>query len=180
MASLSAIAAALGIGGSAAGSAASVGTTLATVGSLVGAAGTIATGVAANNAAQFEAEQQEERGKEEFAAAQRDAQQKRREGELVMSRQRALAAAGGDSLDSPTIVRLMTDTAADADYNARTAMYGGESRRRGLYDQASATRRSGRASLLGSVFSGFGQAASGLSGSGFGGGRRRDPWAGLR
>ncbi len=129
------------------------------IGPLVAGLGTIVSGVAEKNAADFEAEQLRAKGKEEFAAAQRDALDKRREGNLIASRQQALAAASGGGADDPTIVKLMTDTVQQADYNARTAMYGGEQRKRGLFDQARGRKMSGRASLLGSVFGGFGQAA---------------------
>lgn len=131
--------------------------TIALLSAGLSAGGTIAAGVAADNDAQFQAQQEEARGKEEFAAAQRDAMMKRREGQAIMSRQQALAAASGAGVNTPTIIKLMTDTAQESDYNARTAMYGGESRRAGLFDQARATRRSGRASLLGSFASAFGQ-----------------------
>jgi len=151
------------------------------IGAGLSGAGTIAGGIAANEQAQFQAAQEEARGKEEFAAAQRDAMEKRREGQLVMSRQQALAASSGAGTTTPTIVKLMTDTGAQADYNARTAIYGGESRRAGLFDQARATRRSGRASLLGGFLGGFGQMGTGIYNSGaFSGLGKTDPWKGLR
>lgn len=133
------------------------------IGALISGAGTIASGIAANNAAQQEAMQLEEKGKEELAASQRDANQKRREGALVNSRQQALAAASGAGAgaDAPTIVKLMTDTAGQAEYNAQVDLYGGKSRKQGLYDAAANRRREGKASLLGSVLGGFGGFAKG-------------------
>lgn len=166
MAFLTAIAGA--IGSAATTAAGTVGLTagqaLSGLGALVSAGGTIASGVAANNAARYEAQQMEIKAAEERAAAQREAQQKRREGQLVMSRQQALAAASGAGAgtDAPTIVKLMTDTAKEAEYNALTAQYGGESRARGLLDSARGRRASGRASLLGSTIGAFGGAASSL------------------
>lgn len=166
MAFIPAIAAA--IGGAATSAAGAVGLTagqaLSGLGALVSAGGTIASGVAANNAAKYEAQQMEIKAAEERAAATREAQQKRREGELVMSRQQALAAASGAGAgtDAPTIVKLMTDTAKESEYNALTARYGGESRARGLLDSAKARRTSGRSSLMGSVIGGFGEGAAGL------------------
>lgn len=138
---------------------------LAAVSTGAGLVGSIAQGVAANNAADFEARQMEAKGKEEFAAAQREAQMKRREGALVNSRAQAIAAASGAGagVDAPTIVKLMTGTAGEADFNARSVMYGGEQRKRGLFDSARGRRAEGKASLLGSVIGGFGQAANGLS-----------------
>jgi hypothetical protein len=167
MAFIPAIAAAIGSAASSAAGAIgglTTGQALSGLGAIVSAGGTVASGVAANNAAKFESEQMRIKAAEERAAAQREAQAKRREGDLVMSRQQALAAASGAGAgtDAPTIVKLMTDTARDSEYNAQTAQYGGESRSRGLLDSAKARRASGRASLMGSVIGGFGQGAAGL------------------
>lgn len=158
---------ALGGGGAAAGAASSglsLGSTLGAIGTGVSALGTVAQGAAAKRSAEFEAEQLEMKSAEERAAAGREAAQKRREGELVASRQQALAAASGAGAgtDAPTIVKLMTDTAGQADLNARVVQSGGESRARGLFDSAKGRRASGRASFLGSTIGGFGQAASGF------------------
>jgi hypothetical protein len=146
------------------GGTASTGSTLGAIGSVVSGVGTIAAGVAQKNAANYEAAQMEQKAKEETAAAQRDAIAKRREGAIINSRAQALAAAsgGGAGTDAPTIVKLMSDTAGTADYNAQTSMYGGYSRAAGLRDSAKGRRAEGKASLLGSVFSGFGTVAKGL------------------
>ena len=127
--------------------------------------GTIAAGVAEKNAADYEAQQLEMKAKEETAAAQREAIDKRREGTIINSRAQALAAASGAGAgtDAPTIVKLMGKTAGEAEYNAGTSMYGGKSRAAGLRDSAKGRRASGKASLLGSVFSGFGSAAGGIA-----------------
>lgn len=128
------------------------------IGALISGFGTIASGVAANNAAKQDALNLEAKGQEELAASQRDADVKRREGALFNSRQQALAAASGAGAgaDAPTIVKLMTDTAGQAEYNAQVDLYGGKSRKQGLYDAAANRRREGKASLLGSVLGGFG------------------------
>lgn len=125
--------------------------------------GTIASGVAADRADRQDALNMEAQGKEEFAAAQRDAQQKRKEGALLASRQQAVAAASGGGADDPTIVKLMTRAAGDAEYNAQSVMYGGISRQMGLNSGARARRREGKSSLLGSVVGGFGQTARGFA-----------------
>ncbi|MEN3145687.1 hypothetical protein ABCW43_00070 [Neorhizobium sp. IRAMC:178] len=134
------------------------------VGSLLGAAGTIAAGQAEKKNQDYLAKQEEMRGQEEFAASQREAGQQRKEADLAMSRAQALAASsgGGAGTDAPTIVKIMSDTAGQGELNAGTTMYGGISRRSGLYDSAKGRRAAGKASLMGSVLSGFGQAASGI------------------
>lgn len=136
---------------------------LALIGTLVSAAGQVVGGINANNAAKAEAAQLEMQGKEEFAAGQRDAMAKRREGQLLNSRVQSLAAASGAGADSPTIVRLMAGTASEAELNAGTAMYGATARRRGAFDRATASRASGQSSLLGSMFGAAGSALGGAN-----------------
>lgn len=147
-----------------------IGTVLGGLGTAASVAGTIAQGRAQNAAAQFEAKQMDMKAKEETAAAQREAEQKRREGLLVGSRQQALAAAsgGGAGSDAPTIVKLMSETAGQAEYNAQSEMFGGTQRAAGLVDSARARRLSGKASLLGSNIAATGQALAGF-GKVFGG-----------
>lgn len=122
--------------------------------------GGVVSGLSENAAAQSEAKQLEAKGKEEYAAAQREAIAKTKEGDLASSRLQALAAASGGGADTPTVVNLMSGILSDAKYNAATVRYGGEQRRAGLFDAASNRRKSGQASLLGSVLGGLGSAAS--------------------
>jgi hypothetical protein len=138
------------------------------IGALISGVGTIAAGAAEKQSADFEAQQMDMKAREEVAASQRDAIAKRKEGDIINSRAQALAAAsgGGAGTDAPTIVKLMGQTAGTAEYNADTAMYGGYSRAAGLRDSAKARRMSGNASLLGSVFGGFGSMATGVAKSG--------------
>lgn len=168
MSGLELLAGLFGGAGAAGASTVSTGTALGAIGSVVSGVGTIAAGAAQKQAADFEAKQMEMKAKEEVAASQRDAIAKRREGAILNSRAQALAAAsgGGAGTDAPTIVKLMGQTAGEADYNAQTAMYGGYSRAAGLRDSAKGRRMSGNASLLGSVIGGFGSTASGLYKSG--------------
>lgn len=142
-------------------------------GSLVSAAGQRQAGEAAMEDAQFEATQLEQQGREEFAASQRDALERRREGVLANSRAQAVAAAsgGGAGVDAPTIVRLMSGISQRAEYGAQSALYGGEQRRAGAYTQAGATRRTGRSqqrgynmSAAGTIFSGLGSGFSSIAG----------------
>lgn len=135
------------------------------IGAFVSAAGTLAAGAAENDAAEFEAQQLDMKAKEEKAASQREAAQNTKEAELAMSRQQALAASsgGGAGADAPTIVKLMSDVAGQGELNQQSTLYGGQQRAAGLIDQAKGRRMSGKASLLGSQFGAFGQAAKGVS-----------------
>lgn len=138
---------------------------LAAIGTLVSAVGTVAGGVAAKKDSDFQATQLDAKAKEEMASSQREAAQSKEQATLANSRAQALAASsgGGAGTDAPTIVKLMSDTAGQGQLNADTQLYTGYSRAAGLTDQAAAARRTGKASLLGGILGGFGQAASGIS-----------------
>jgi hypothetical protein len=141
------------------------------IGALISGVGALAEGAAAKNSADFEADQLRKKGDEEFASSQRDAAQSRKEAQLANSRAQALAAAsgGGAGSDAPTILKIMSDTAAKGEYNAQTQMYGGLSRRAGMLDQAAGRRASGKASFLGGALGAagsFAKAAYGASKSG--------------
>jgi hypothetical protein len=138
-------------------------------GSLLGggvqAIGALQAGQAEKDAAFAEATQLEAKGKEEFAASQREALAKKQEGVLANSRVQALAAASGGGADTNTVIKLMSGITSDADYNAATALYGGKERKAGLFDAASNRRRSGRASLLGAKYQAIGSVLGGISGA---------------
>jgi len=138
---------------------------LAAIGTLVSAAGTVAAGAAEKRNADYVAKQEEMKANEEMAAAGREATQQKTEADLAASRAQALAASsgGGAGSDAPTIVKLMGDIAGQGELNAGTTLYGGQSRAAGLRDSARGRRAAGKASFLGSIASGFGQAASGLA-----------------
>lgn len=132
-------------------------------GAAVTASGQIYQGQQEKEAAYVMAAGDEARGREEFAASQREAEERRLEGELIMSRQQAAAAAsgGGAGSDAPTIVRLMTETGKRAQFGADTVRYGGESRRDAYFRNAGARRKSGDASFIGGILSGVGTLARG-------------------
>ena len=113
-------------------------------GTIVGAAGARAQGKAAQAAAEFQAQQQEIRAKEEQAAAQREAQQLRRRKELALSELQARSAASGFSATDPTSLALADEIAKYGTMQEQMAMYGGTSRRAGLESQAFASRFEGR------------------------------------
>lgn len=117
----------------------------------VSAAGTLAAGGAARADADFQAKQMEARGKEEIAASQREAEETRRNSQLLQSRQQAVAAASGAGTGGSAL-ETMLDTNDEGELQALTALYGGEMRKRGLQDQAAASRRSGKAAQVGSYF----------------------------
>lgn len=143
------------------------------VGGLVSAQGALERGRAEKDMADTEALQLEDRGREEFAAAQQEGFAKRREGMLANSRAQALAAASGGGADDATVVKLMTGIAQESEFNSQASFYGGTQRKRGLFDAASNRRKGGQASLLGSqyeaagaIFGGIGSAVGKMTGGG--------------
>ena len=136
------------------------------------AMGSIQQGKAQQAALNFEAEQHKRQAAEERAASQRDALEKRHEGELAMSRQKAIAGASGAGVVTPSILDIYGETAQKGEYNAQTALYGGESRARGQLDEAAAAKFKGKAARQASYYDAAGSILSGI-GSAAGGGKSR-------
>lgn len=136
--------------------------TLSGTGAVVGAAGTLLAGAQAKEAADYRAEQLDMQATESRAAAQRQAYERRTAAKLTLSKLQANAAAFAGDATNPGIIKLEGDIASRGEYQALSEMYLGESRARGLTDEATATRASGRASRTGSYFSAAGTLASGF------------------
>lgn len=125
---------------------------------VIGAGASVYNGYLSYQSAQDQARQFEAKGREEFASAQRQALERRLEGQYVLSAQQAAAAAsgGGAGTDDPTIVRLMTETATRAEYGAQSELFAGYSAK-SLYDQsAENTRKTGVNNFIGSLLDGVG------------------------
>lgn len=117
-----------------------------------------------------EAHAYESAGKATFAASQRDALERRYQGELTLSAQQAAAAAsgGGAGTDAPTVVRLMTETADRAEQGAETDLYGGRAQAKTYYDSADNLRKAAATgappnSFVGSLIAGFGELLGGAA-----------------
>ena len=152
---------------------------LALIGGLVSAVGTVAQASAMSQqakaeqqAANYKATIERQQAQEERASAQRKAFDKQRQTGLVQSQLQARAAASGGGAADPTVVNLSEDIAGQGAYQSLIDMWKGESRARGLENQAdadiysgnmraSALRSSATGTLLGgfsSLFSTFGKA----------------------
>ena len=131
------------------------------LGTAVSAVGTIAAGTAQKSAANYQAQQREQQAMESRAAAQRTSMEHQRQTELMQSKLQANAAASGAGAADPTVVKLGEDIASRGEYQSLMDMYQGENRARGLQDQATADRLSGKAAQTGSYFSAAGTIASG-------------------
>jgi hypothetical protein len=102
----------------------------------------------------------ERQAAEEFAAGQRAAGERRRNTDLVISRQRALAAASGAGA-GPSLLDIIGDTAGRGEYQAQSEMFLGESRARNLKNRAAAARYEGENAFIGSILEGVGNVALG-------------------
>ncbi|MEL6204125.1 MAG: hypothetical protein AAFR47_02270 [Pseudomonadota bacterium] len=131
----------------------------------VAAGGTILSGVQANSAAQAQASEAERQADEQRAVAQREAINRRREADLVLSRQQAVGAASGVSATDKTMLDLAADVQREGDFQVASALYGGESRGRALEYQAGIDRARGRQARLSSFVSAGGTV---LQGAGYG------------
>jgi hypothetical protein len=103
-------------------------------------------------------------GKNEYAASQREAEQKRLEGQLVMSRTMAYAAASGAGAgaDDPTIVKILGEEGTKTKFNSDSVLYAGEGARDAYNSSAAAKRASGANNFLGSVLTATGTLAGGV------------------
>jgi len=131
---------------------------------VIGAGAAVYQGYATYQASQQQAHEVEKQGTASFAAAQRDALERRLQGKLLLSQQQAAAAAsgGGAGTDAPTIVRLMTQTAQRTEYGAASALFQGYADKNNAELSAANIRKSGFASFIGGILSGVGTLAGGM------------------
>lgn len=126
----------------------------------------IQQGKAQADALRYQANADIAKGKEERAAAQREALDKEEQANFLLSRQRALAAASGAGLETPSVVDIYSKTAQRGEYQAAALRYGGESRQRGYQDAAALARAKADAVESGSALDAFAGGLSGLNKSG--------------
>ena len=124
------------------------------IGGVLSGVGTVFAGIQENASAKFEARQMKAKGDAEFAKSQRDAMAHRKEKELVLSRQRAVAAASGGGASDPSVNEIMARTEQQGEYNAMVDMYNGLTARDDLYRGAKVRKKEGKSALLGSFLKG--------------------------
>lgn len=122
-----------------------------TIGTALSVGSTIYGGVRGYQSSKIESGLMKEKGDNELAAAQREAQRKRRETNLLLSRQQAVAAASGAGAKDPSVMSVMAKTEAEGNYNAQLDMYNGLVSRADLYREAAVTRSEGKSKLFGSL-----------------------------
>ena len=135
------------------------GTAVSAVGTIAGGNALAAAGqagaAAAKQAAQanagaleYRAQQEEMAANEARSAGQRGAIERRQAGKLLLSSLQARSAASGGSADDPSTLNLASKIAQRTEYQALTEMFTGESRARGLEDQAKGSRYSAETGLI--------------------------------
>lgn len=120
-----------------------VGTVLSIVGNIQQGNAAERSGLEEQLARQYEAEQLKVDAGQAVAAAQRDAMEQRRQGELLQSRAIALAAASGGGVTDPSVVKLLSSNAGEIAYRSAVAIYRGEDEARSLNAKAAAALYSG-------------------------------------
>lgn len=133
------------------------------IGMGVQALGTLQAGAEAEARAKYEAKVQEQQADEAYASSQREAAEKYRKGQLMLSEQRAAIAGSGGDLTDPSVLDIMGDTAAEIDLAARTDIYRGDQQARGYNDAAIASRISGKNARTASFIGAAGGLFSGIS-----------------
>lgn len=136
--------------------------TIASIGgTLLSAAGAIQQGREQKARYEYEQKVQTQAADEAQAASQRDAIEQRRQGNFILSQQRAaLAGAGGDMTD-PSVIKLMGDTNEKVQLAVDTETYKGDQQARGFNDaakvagvNAQSAMQAARLNALGSIFEG--------------------------
>ena len=135
--------------------------TMMLIGTGAQAGARISGGMSARDASRFNAAALERQATEEFAAGTRTAGERRRETELVLSKQRAIAAASGAGA-GPSLLDIIGDTAARGEYQAQAEMYTAGTRARNLKDKAAVARYEGENAFAGSILEGVGGLAIGM------------------
>lgn len=84
----------------------------------------------------YEQKVQRQQADEAEAASQRDAAARYREGEFILSQQRAGIAGSGGNLSDPSVIDLMGDTQAQVRLAADSEIYKGQQQAKGYNDAA--------------------------------------------
>lgn len=105
-------------------------------------------GRSAGQAADYEAAQLKRAAVTERAIGQRKAMERNHETELLMSEQIARAGASGAGITNPTILHLISDTAARGAYLADSEVTAAETAARSKLDEAKAVKFRGRVARM--------------------------------
>lgn len=121
-------------------------------------ASTVVSTAGALSAGKAQQQQAEAEAREIEAQSQRRALERRKEGALLESRQRAIAAAQGGAAD-PSVVRLFGETAAETERAAATELAAGRGAAQGTRYRGQIARQQGKVDAFGSLLGGIGEIA---------------------
>lgn len=143
---------------------------LAAAGPWLAAAGTAVTvlsavqqGQAQKAAADAQATALRNQANADEAAAERSAIQTRRQGQYIMSRAQALAAASGAGATDPTVATVIGGIAGETEYDALTQLYTGQTQGGNARSAAQAATNEGKAAAQAGVWRAAGAALSGAN-----------------
>jgi hypothetical protein len=131
------------------------------MGTGLSAGGQLAGGIQANRSAKFSAQQAERNALAELAAGVSEATEQRRQGRAVQSDARAAMAAGGGTTTDPGAIETLGKIGQVSEYNALSALFGGQNRAEALRTAARARRAEGRSAMMGGLIGGGATALSG-------------------
>ena len=152
-----------GMGGALSAITTGIGLVSSVIGGAVQASGARAEAAAVAQQSADQARSMKKKGDEEFAIGQRKMIETRREKELVLSRQRAVAAASGGAATDATVTAVMGKTEQRGEYAAMLDMYNGVIARNDLYRSARDTIKSGQNALKAGGIKATGHLYSGLT-----------------
>ncbi len=147
-------------GAAAAGSGLSTALTAASLG--LSALGAVSQASSARAAGTQQQTQLDAEAKEAVAVSQREALARRREGALLASRQRAIAAAQGGAAD-PSVLNLIGQTAAETERAAQSELVRGTTQATGLRYRGQVARQQSKAQARGAILGGFGSVLGGAA-----------------
>ncbi|MGV2099056.1 hypothetical protein [Rhizobium sp. 21-4511-3d] len=105
-------------------------------GSALQVMGTLQQGREAKARYQYEQKQASQQADEAEASSQRDAAERYRQGQLLLSQQRAAIAGSGGDVTDPSVIDLMNDTQDQVNYAADSEIYKGKQQAKGYNDAA--------------------------------------------
>ncbi len=130
-------------------------------GTILSAVGSIASGNAQAAAQKTAAMQAEKAATERRAQASRDAAQKYKDAQLVLSNQQAAAAASGGGATDPTVLTLAGEVGGYGYQQRQGILANGENQARGYDDEAKARRAEAKSALRASRIGAFSSLLSG-------------------
>ena len=139
-----------------------IGTVLAVASTALSVVGTLQSGKQEEARFNYEAKVREQQADQALAAGQRSAQQRYREGRILQSRQRAVAAAQGDTGDK-SVLDILGFSERETQLNARTEIANAQNQANSLNDAARIARLDGKNAIRNARLGAIGEAIGGAS-----------------